>query len=45
MRLNSYYYENIDGEHSVSENLKETAKRLALQHTYLMEKLASNQHV
>ncbi|MFT4994970.1 MAG: prolyl oligopeptidase [Paraglaciecola sp.] len=33
------YYENIDGGHSASANLKETAKRLALQHTYLFEKL------
>lgn len=33
------YYENIDGGHSASANLKETAKRLALQHTYLMQKL------
>ena len=35
------YYENIDGGHSASANLKETAKRLALEHTYLMQKLAS----
>lgn len=33
------YYENIDGGHSAAANLKETAKRLALQHTYLMKKL------
>lgn len=33
------YYENIDGGHSAAANLKETAKRLALQHTYLMQKL------
>ena len=33
------YYENIDGGHSAAANLKETAKRLALQHTYLFEKL------
>lgn len=33
------YYENIDGGHSASANLKEMAKRLALQHTYLMERL------
>ncbi|TWX53728.1 prolyl oligopeptidase family serine peptidase [Colwellia hornerae] len=36
------YYENIDGGHSAAANLKETAKRIALQHTYLMQKLASN---
>lgn len=33
------YYENIDGGHSAAANLKETAKRLALQHIYLMQKL------
>jgi len=33
------YYENIDGGHSASANLKESAKRLALQHTYLWSKL------
>jgi prolyl oligopeptidase len=36
------YYENIDGGHSAAANLKETAKRIALQHTYLMQKLSSN---
>jgi len=36
---NFFYYENIDGGHSAAANLKETAKRLALQHTYLMQKL------
>ena len=34
------YYENIDGGHSAAANLKETANRLALQHTYLMQKLS-----
>ena len=34
------YYENIDGGHSASANLKETAKRLALEHTYLLQKLS-----
>ncbi|MGJ8655276.1 MAG: prolyl oligopeptidase family serine peptidase [Akkermansiaceae bacterium] len=33
------YYENIDGGHSAAANLKETAKRMALQHTYLLQKL------
>ncbi len=33
------YYENIDGGHSAAANLKETAKRLALQHVYLFQKL------
>jgi prolyl oligopeptidase len=36
------YYENIDGGHSAAANLKETAKRIALQHTYLMQKLSNN---
>jgi prolyl oligopeptidase len=27
------YYEDIDGGHSAAANLKETAKRLALQYT------------
>jgi prolyl oligopeptidase len=33
------YYENIDGGHSAAANLKETAKRMALQYTYLLQKL------
>lgn len=33
------YYENIDGGHSAAANLKEIARRVALQHTYLSEKL------
>ncbi len=33
------YYENIDGGHSAAANLQETAKRVALQHTFLIEKL------
>lgn len=37
------YYENIDGGHSAAANLKETAKRLALQHVYLMQKLKDGQ--
>ena len=37
------YYENIDGGHSAAANLKETAKRLALQHSYLMQKLVDGQ--
>jgi len=36
---NFLYYENIDGGHSAAANLKESARRLALQHTYLMQKL------
>lgn len=34
------YYENIDGGHSAAANLRETARRLALQHVYLWQKLA-----
>ncbi len=33
------YYENIDGGHSAAANLQETAKRVALEYTYLTEKL------
>jgi prolyl oligopeptidase len=33
------YYENIDGGHSASANLKETAKRSALEYTFLTQKL------
>jgi prolyl oligopeptidase len=36
------YYENIDGGHSAAANLKETAKRLALQNVYLLQKLQGN---
>ena len=33
------YYENIDGGHSASANLKETAKRSALEYTFLSQQL------
>lgn len=33
------YYENIDGGHSAAANLQETARRSALEYTYLSEKL------
>src|SRR5690606_37548036 len=33
------YYENLDGGHSAAANLAETAKRTALEFTYLMRKL------
>ena len=33
------FYENTDGGHSAAANLKETAKRLALEYTYLARKL------
>ena len=33
------YYENIDGGHSAAANLQETARRVALQYTFLFEKL------
>ncbi|MFT3996525.1 MAG: prolyl oligopeptidase family serine peptidase [Asticcacaulis sp.] len=39
MGLPFYYYENTDGGHSAAANLKETAKRSALEYTYLAEKL------
>ena len=34
-----YYYENTDGGHSAAANLRETAKRQALEYTYLSRKL------
>ncbi|MFT4820487.1 MAG: prolyl oligopeptidase [Candidatus Azotimanducaceae bacterium] len=34
-----FYYENIDGGHSAAANKKESAKRSALEFTYLTEKL------
>ena len=34
-----FYYENIDGGHSAAANLKESAKRAALEYTYLTRKL------
>ena len=34
-----YYYENIEGGHAASANLAETAKRVALEFTYLTRKL------
>ena len=37
------YYENIDGGHSAAANLKETARRLTLQYTYLLQKLKDGQ--
>jgi prolyl oligopeptidase len=39
MGLPFYYYENIDGGHSAAANLQETAKRIALEFTYLTRKL------
>lgn len=36
------YYENIDGGHSASANLKETAKRSALEFTFLAQQLMDN---
>lgn len=33
------FYENTDGGHSAAANLKETARRLALEYTYLSRKL------
>ena len=34
-----YYYENIDGGHSAAANLREAARRTALEFTYLTRKL------
>ena len=34
-----YYYENIDGGHSAAANLRESAKRLALEYTYASRRL------
>ncbi len=34
-----YYYENIEGGHAAAANLQETAKRVALEFTYLTRKL------
>jgi prolyl oligopeptidase len=34
------YYENIDGGHSAAANLKETAKRVALEYTFLFQRLS-----
>ncbi|HEX8570610.1 MAG TPA: prolyl oligopeptidase family serine peptidase [Caulobacteraceae bacterium] len=34
-----FYYENTDGGHSAAANLKESAKRVALEYTYLTRKL------
>jgi prolyl oligopeptidase len=33
------YYENIDGGHSAAANLKESAKRFALETTFLTQEL------
>jgi len=33
------YYENIDGGHSAAANLGETATRVSLEYTYLMQRL------
>ena len=33
------YYENIDGGHSAAANLREAARRTALEYTYLTRKL------
>jgi len=34
-----YYYENMEGGHAAAANLNETALRLALEYTYLQQKL------
>jgi hypothetical protein len=37
-----YYYENIDGGHSAAANLRESARRLALEYTYATKRLVDN---
>jgi prolyl oligopeptidase len=39
MGLPFFYYENTDGGHSAAANLKEVAKRVSLEFTYLTRKL------
>ncbi len=39
MGLTFFYYENTDGGHAAAANLKETAKRVSLEFTYLTRKL------
>ncbi|MGZ8311685.1 MAG: prolyl oligopeptidase family serine peptidase, partial [Allosphingosinicella sp.] len=34
-----YYYENIEGGHAAAANLRETARRVALEYTYASERL------
>jgi prolyl oligopeptidase len=34
-----YFYENTEGGHAAAANLKETARRVALEYTYLARKL------
>jgi prolyl oligopeptidase len=38
-----YYYENIDGGHSAAANLRESARRLALEYTYASKRLVADQ--
>ena len=37
-----YYYENIDGGHSAAANLRESARRLALEYTYASKRLVDD---
>lgn len=39
MGLPFYYYENIEGGHAAAANLAESARRYAIEYTYLAEKL------
>jgi prolyl oligopeptidase len=39
MALPFYYYENTEGGHAAAANLNETARRYAIEYTYLSEKL------
>jgi prolyl oligopeptidase len=38
-----YYYENIDGGHSAAANLRESARRLALEYTYASKRLVGDE--
>lgn len=42
MGLPFYYYENTEGGHSAAANLREVARRYAIEYTYLYEKLMDN---
>ena len=41
MGLPFYYYENTEGGHAAAANLQETARRYAIEYTYLAEKLGT----
>ncbi|MCS0463622.1 MULTISPECIES: prolyl oligopeptidase family serine peptidase [Rhizobium] len=45
MGLPFYYYENIEGGHAAAANLQESARRYALEYTYMSQKLMDNSAV